>query len=150
MKFLVLNGPNLDKLGSREPSIYGYETLANIEEQLRAFGTLNNVQFEFRQTASEGDLVTLLNSSDYNWDGIILNPAAYTHYSVAIRDAIKCTSVPVVEVHLTNVFARESFRSQMVTTGSCIGQICGFGSYVYTLAAYALKNHIEKSKNGEY
>jgi len=111
MKILVLNGPNLDCLGTREPGIYGNETLQDIEEKLRCFGKANDIELLFKQTAFEGELVNILNSSNGIYDGIIFNPAAYTHYSVAIYDAIRCTRVPVVEVHLSNVFARESFRA---------------------------------------
>ena len=149
LKFLVLNGPNLNKLGTREPNVYGDKSLAAIEASIQAYGQSLGIVVECKQTASEGDIVDLLNSADRGYDGIILNPGAYTHYSIAIYDALKCTRVPTVEVHLSNVFARESFRTSMVTTSACIGQICGFGEDSYILAVSALKSLIEKSRKGQ-
>ncbi|MGH2569305.1 MAG: type II 3-dehydroquinate dehydratase [Bacteroidota bacterium] len=137
MRILVVNGPNLNLLGKREPGVYGAETLHDIETMLaRKFP---DVKFEFFQSNSEGTLVDHLQKAMGKvFDGVILNAAAYTHYSYAIRDAIAALSVPVVEVHLSNVHAREEFRHRSVIAAVCKGVVAGFGPLSYELAVRAL------------
>lgn len=134
MKILVLNGPNLNMLGVREPEIYGSRTLKDIEENLKLiFGW---VELEFFQSNSEGGIIDKLQSTDA--DGIVLNAGAYTHYSIAIHDAIKSISAPVVETHLSNIYRREEYRHKSVIAAACIGSVCGFGEDSYRLAVEAL------------
>lgn len=133
MKILVINGPNLNKLGTREPGIYGNFTLSDIEKELRS---IKEAEFSFFQSAIEGELVNAI--LDNHADGIILNAGAYTHYSYAIKDAISATPAKVVEVHISNTAAREEFRNISVISGVCNGTITGFGMGSYILAARAL------------
>ena len=143
MKFLVVNGPNLNLLGEREPDKYGTETLAQINEELKSFASQNSVEVDFFQSNIEGEIVDAIQKAKGVYDGLIINPAAYTHTSIAIRDALLATKIPTVEVHLSNVYSREEFRQTTYTTGVCIGQIAGFGGYGYKLALLALKNSIK-------
>ena len=143
MKFLVVNGPNLNLLGEREPDKYGVQTLDEINNELKNFASQNGVEVEFYQSNIEGEIVNAIQNAKGNFDGIILNPAAYTHTSVAIRDALLGTKIPTVEVHLSNVYSRDEFRQTTYTTGVCIGQIAGFGGYGYKLALLALKNSLQ-------
>ncbi len=138
MKLFIINGPNLDMLGKREPEIYGADTLESINEELARYCAQSGVQAEFYQSNSEGALVDLIHSARGNADGIVLNAGAYTHYSIAIRDAISAAEVPCVEVHLSNVHKREEFRHHSVLSAVCAGVICGFGKDVYRLAVSAL------------
>jgi 3-dehydroquinate dehydratase-2 len=133
MKILVINGPNLNKLGTREPDKYGTFTLKDIEDTLNRS---SGAEFSFFQSAIEGELVNAILDTDA--DGIILNAGAYTHYSIAIRDAIKTSSAKVIEVHITNTAAREEFRSVSVISPVVAGTITGFGIGSYILAADAL------------
>ena len=142
MKVLVVNGPNLNLLGEREPDKYGTQTLEQINQELSEFAVQYNVEIDFYQSNIEGEIVDAIQKSRENYDGIILNPAAYTHTSVAIRDALLATKMPTVEVHLSNVYSREDFRQTTYTTGVCIGQIAGFGGYGYKLALLALINSL--------
>ena len=142
MKVLVVNGPNLNMLGEREPDKYGVKTLAQINEELREFAAQNEVEVDFFQSNIEGEIVDAVQRAKGNVDAIIINPAAYTHTSVAIRDALLATKIPAVEVHLSNVYSREEFRQTTYTTGVCIGQIAGFGGYGYQLALLALINNL--------
>ncbi len=137
MRVLVLNGPNLNLLGQREPSIYGSATLSEIEESIRQRGTTLGAKVECRQSNHEGQLVDWIQSAIDNFDSIIINAGAYTHTSVAIRDAIAASKVPTVEVHLSNIYARERFRHKSLLAPVCHGQISGFGarSYLYALEA---------------
>lgn len=135
MKLLILNGPNLNMLGVREPDIYGKNTLAAVEEEIRK-RVGNRCELEFFQTNSEGGIIDKLHSTDA--DGVVLNAGAYTHYSYAIHDAIKSIPAPVVEVHLSNIHAREEYRHRSVIAAACVGSICGFGTESYILAATAL------------
>ena len=142
MKLLYLNGPNLNLLGQREPGIYGSLSLAEIEARVRSRAATTGATVEFRQSNSEGDLVTWIQEARGQWDCIVLNAAAYTHTSIAIRDAISAVKVPTIEIHLSNVHAREEFRHKSVLAAVCTGQILGFGpdSYVLALeAAYSVK-----------
>ena len=133
MKILVINGPNLNLLGKREPAIYGTTTLTDIESRLKK--RFPNVQFEFFQSNHEGALIDQLQKVfDGPFDGVVINPGAYSHYSYAIRDAIAALKTPVVEVHISNVHAREEFRRHSVVTPVCKGVVAGFGDMGYELA----------------
>ena len=140
MKILCLNGPNLNMLGTREPDKYGSTTLPEIENEIRKEATKLNIEIDFFQSNIEGELVTEIQKAKDVFDGIIINPAAYTHTSVAIRDALLAVSIPAVEIHLSNIHKREEFRHTSLTAPACIGQITGFGKYGYIMALYALHN----------
>lgn len=137
MKILVINGPNINLLGEREPDKYGKLTLDEINKQLDKLAIDNNIQLDFFQSNHEGEIVDKIQASRKEVNAILINPAAYTHTSVAIRDAIAAVSLPAVEVHISNVHAREEFRHHSYIAGVCIGQITGFGvdSYLYGLDA---------------
>ena len=137
-KILLLNGPNLALLGTREPEIYGRTTLADIVALVKDAAKTKGLSVDAFQSDVEGDLVAAIGRARGVYNGIILNPAAYTHTSVALHDAIKACGVPTVEVHLSNVYAREGFRHESLTAGVCEGQICGFGPAGYLLALEAL------------
>jgi len=137
-RILILHGPNLNLLGRREPEIYGRTTLAEIEEALDLLARELGAELHFLQANSEGELLAALHAA-MDWaDGVLINPAAYTHYSLALRDALAALSVPVVEVHLTNVFAREGFRAQSVTAPAAKGFVAGFGPQSYLLGLRGL------------
>lgn len=138
MKILIINGPNMNMVGIREPEKYGTETLDVINGKIKAFCDGEGIDVEFYQSNHEGDIVDKLHSARGNFDGIVLNAAAYTHYSYAIRDAIPITEIPVVEVHMTNVHSREEFRHNSVISAVCKGVICGFGADSYILAVKGL------------
>lgn len=136
-QIFVINGPNLNLLGTREPEIYGSETLADIEKSLS--DAFQDVRFSFFQSNKEGELIDFLHlAKKQKADGIIINAGGYTHTSVAIRDAISAVSIPTVEVHLSNVFAREDFRHHSFISAVCKGIISGFGSKSYHLAVQSL------------
>lgn len=134
MKLLVLNGVNLNLTGRRERGIYGEETPDSINAELAAFAKERGHSVDFYQSNLEGELCTAIQNAEGVYDGIVLNAGAYTHYSYAIRDAIAAVTVPVVEVHMSNVFAREEFRKKSVLTEVCRGEILGFGKKSYLLA----------------
>lgn len=136
MKILIMNGPNLNRLGTREPGIYGSSTMDACMERLRA--AFPAVEFAYFQSNSEGALIDCLQQADGEADGVVLNAGAYTHTSVALHDAIRSISVPVVEVHISNVHAREEFRHRSLIAAACRGVICGFGLASYRLAVAAL------------
>lgn len=141
MKLMVINGPNLNFLGIREPEIYGKNGIDKLNEEVRNYCKSNGHEVVFHQSNIEGEIINYIQSAyNENYDGIIINPGAYTHYSYAIYDAIKSTGIKTVEVHLSNIHSREEFRSKSVTAGACIGQICGFGPLGYILAVRALEN----------
>jgi len=142
MRVLVLHGPNLNLLGTREPGVYGKTTLGAIDRMLGALARELEVTLEARQSNVEGELVTLVQQASGSVDGIVINPAAYTHTSVAIRDAIAAVGLPTVEVHLSNVHAREDFRQRSLTAGVCIGVVTGFGAESYALGLRALVAHL--------
>lgn len=138
MKILILNGPNLNMTGKREPSIYGSETLDDINEQIKAYCTKKKCDTVFFQSNSEGDIVDEIQSFD--GDGIVINAGAYTHYSYAISDALKMKKCKKIEVHMSNVFSREEFRHHSVLSPVVDGVICGFGKNSYILAVDAIIN----------
>lgn len=137
-KILLLNGPNLALLGTREPEIYGRTTLADIVALVTDAARGKGIEVDAFQSDIEGELVSAIGRARGVYNGIIFNPAAYTHTSVALHDAIKASGVPTVEVHLSNVYAREGYRHESLTAGVCAGQICGFGPTGYILALEAL------------
>src|SRR5580698_4763654 len=137
MKVLFLNGPNLNLLGTREPEIYGRLTLADIEAKVRARAAELKVEVDFRQSNQEGELVTWIQEAKGKFAVIVINAAAYTHTSVALRDAISAVGVPAIEIHLSNIHAREEFRHKSLIAPVCRGQIAGFGMNSYILAVEA-------------
>lgn len=143
MKFLVINGPNLNMLGTREPDKYGTTTLADIEKELFAYSFELGVDIETFQSNSEGNIIDKIQQALGVFDGIVINPAAYTHTSVAIRDAISSVNIPCVEVHLTNIHAREEFRQKSLIAPVCIGQISGFKGDSYKLGLKALYDYLK-------
>jgi 3-dehydroquinate dehydratase-2 len=143
MKILVVNGPNLNLLGTREPDVYGGETLADIGKAVSDAAASMGVELDTFQSNEEGVLVTEIGESAGVYDGLIINPAAYTHTSVALRDAIKACGVPCVEVHLSNTHAREEFRHKSLTAPVCVGQIMGFGGAGYVLALQGLVKKLQ-------
>jgi len=140
MNILFLNGPNLNLLGRREPKIYGRTTLTEIEAKVRKRAAQLKATVDFRQSNLEGDLVTWIQEAHGRFDAIVLNAAAYTHTSVALRDAIAASGVPTIEIHLSNIHAREKFRHKSVIAPVCAGQISGFGPNSYILALEASVN----------
>lgn len=125
--FLILNGPNVNRLGSREPEVFGRQTLTDIETDLFQFAEALHIQLTFFQSNHEGDLIDAIHEAEEQYSGIVLNPGALSHYSYAIRDAVSSISLPVVEVHLSNLYAREEFRHQSVIAPVAKGQIVGLG-----------------------
>ena len=138
MRILYLNGPNLNLLGTREPEKYGRTTLAEIEASVRHRAGEVGASIEFRQSNVEGELVTWIQEAKGNFDWVVLNAAAYTHTSIALRDAIAAVQVPTIEIHLSNVHAREEFRHKSLIAPVCRGQITGFGVNSYLLALEAI------------
>lgn len=134
MRVLVLNGPNLNLLGTRKPEIYGTTTLADIERMMRERAAELGIEMDFMQTNYEGELVEAIQKAKGKYQYLLLNAAAYTHTSVAIRDAIEAVELPAVEIHLSNIHAREEFRHHSLIAPVCVGQICGFGAKSYLLA----------------
>lgn len=143
MKILFLNGPNLNLLGQREPEVYGRTTLSEIEAKVRERATRLGAEVEFRQSNVEGELVAWIQQAKGEVDIIVLNAAAYTHTSIAIRDAILAVGIPTIEIHLSNIYAREEFRHRSLIAAVCSGQIAGFGAYTYVLGLEAAVNVIE-------
>ena len=139
---LVLNGPNLNLLGTRQPEIYGSTTLADVEAMCAAHGEARGVHVTCRQSNHEGALVDAIHASKGTFDGLVLNAGAYTHSSIALHDAIAGTQMPVIELHLSNIHARESFRHVSYIAPVAVGMICGFGASGYTLALDAMIGHL--------
>lgn len=137
MKILFLNGPNLNLLGQREPEIYGYATLSDIETKVRERAAELKVKIDFRQSNLEGELVGWVQQAKEKFDVIVINAAAYTHTSIALRDAIAAGGVPTIEIHLSNIHAREKFRHKSLIAPVCKGQIAGFGQKSYILGLEA-------------
>lgn len=143
---LILNGPNLNLLGTRQPEVYGRETLADIEGSCKQVASGFGVMVDFRQSNHEGELVDLIHQARGTADGIIMNPGAYSHTSVAILDALLSVEIPTVEVHLSNIHQREEFRHHSYVSRAAKGVICGFGSLGYILAIQALTAELRASK----
>lgn len=146
LRVAVINGPNLNLLGVREPAIYGNESLDQIETRLAGIATEMNVTLSFFQSNGEGELVTEVQRLRGAADGAIINAGAYAHSSIALRDAFDAVSVPFVEVHLSNVHAREPERHRLVLAGRAVGVICGLGSYGYEAALRGLARHLRAAK----
>ena len=146
MKILVVNGPNMNLLGTREPEIYGKCTLEDVNRELEEFSkTIDNaIELSFFQSNHEGDIVDKIQNARDNFDGIIINPAGYTHTSIAIADAVKGINVPTVEVHLSNIASREDFRKNSFIAPNCLGQITGFKKDGYKLALIGLYNYLKQ------
>lgn len=138
MRILVIHGPNLQLLGARQPAVYGPTDLAAINEQLRRAASAGGAVLTAVQSNHEGAIVELIGRARQQYDGLLINPAAYTHTSVAIRDAVEAAGIPTVEVHLSNIYARESFRHQSLIAPVCRGQVSGFGAASYRLGLEAL------------
>ena len=141
-KILVLNGPNLNLLGKRQPEIYGKATLAEIEQKVRALAQELKVEVDFRQSNSEGELVTWIQQAVGKFGAILINPAAYTHTSLAMRDAISAVGIPVIEIHLSNIHKREPFRHHSFIAEVAVGQIVGFGLQSYLLGLKAAVEYL--------
>ncbi len=144
-KILVINGPNLNLLGVREPEVYGHGSLDELLDELRSYASQRRVELTDFQSNSEGELVDAIHEARTSVDGIVLNPGAYTHYSIAIRDAIAGVGLPVVETHLSNVHAREPFRRESVLAPVCVGVVAGFGRHSYFVALDALLRYLGDS-----
>jgi 3-dehydroquinate dehydratase II len=146
LSILVLHGPNLNLLGLREPGIYGVSTLAQIDARLVELGRLQDTAIASLQSNHEGTLVDAIHNARDRYDGIVINAGAYTHTSIAIRDAISAVQIPTVEVHLSNIYRREEFRHHSYLAAIVLGQISGFGAHSYQLGLQALIVHLQDSK----
>lgn len=145
MQILLINGPNLNMLGTREPGTYGYFTLEYIVNECAVFASKLGAQLKSMQSNCEGEIIDAIHNCFGKYDGIVINAGAYTHYSYAIRDALAAVRLPVVEVHISNIHAREEFRHKSVMAGVALGQISGFGINSYMLGIRALIEHLEKN-----
>jgi len=146
VRVLVLHGPNLNLLGVREPGVYGAASLAEIEVRLTRLAAELGVEVDFFQSNCEGALVDRVQAARGHCDGVVINPAAYTHTSIALRDALLATALPFVEVHLSNVYARESFRQKSMLADVAVGTVCGFGAASYELGLRGLAAHLEERR----
>lgn len=143
MKIMVINGPNINLLGVREPEVYGNKTYADLEGYIEEYAKQKSIEAVVLQSNSEGEIIDFIHHALGNYDAIIINPGAYTHYSYAIYDALTSVAVPSVEVHISNVHRREEFRHKSVTAPACIGQIVGLGFRGYSLAIDFLLEEVE-------
>ena len=144
MNVLVINGPNLNLVGKREPSIYGSQTIEDIQEELLTLSIELDVKLSFFQSNSEGEMIDCIQKSDGSINGILINAGAYTHTSIALRDALLGVSIPYVEVHLSNVYSREEFRHKSFLSDKAIGLICGFGAMTYQLALQGIVSYLTR------
>jgi len=149
MDILLLHGPNLQLLGSRQPEYYGQRTLADIDAALQRTAAELSCRVDCRQSNHEGELVDWIGAARGSFSGLVINPAAYTHTSVAIRDAIAATGLPAIEVHISNVHAREDFRQRSLSAPVCLGQVCGLGPAGYEWALRALHRHLSSNGQGQ-
>jgi len=144
LKIGIINGPNLNMLGKRDQKIYGDLTLEEMNHKIESFAKEECIELTIKQSNSEGEIIDSIQHFSSQVDGLIINPAAYTHYSYAIADALKDCPIPTIEVHLSDIFSREDFRRKSVTASSCVEQIAGFGYQSYILAIYALQDLLKK------
>ncbi len=144
MKLLIINGPNLNLLGQRKPEVYGQYTLKELNAFVREH--FNKIELDFFQSNHEGEIIDSIHNAMETFDGIVINPGALTHYSYSLRDAIEACTLPVIEVHLSNIAARESFRKISVISEVCSGTVSGFGAYGYVLAVQGLINQLKRTK----
>lgn len=144
LKILIVNGPNINLLGIREKDIYGNTSYEKLYEELKENAKEQSIELDIVQSNIEGEIINYIQNAIGNFDGIIINPGAYTHYSIAIYDAIKAVNIPTIEVHISNIHNREEYRRKSVTAPACIGQISGFGVYGYIMAIMGLKSHLKK------
>ena len=142
-KIIIINGPNLNLLGNREKDIYGDISLQDIEKKTKAKCKEMNMDLFFCQSNNEGELINFIQSAEEKYDGLIINPAAFTHTSVALLDALRAISKPKIEIHLSNIYNREDYRKKSITSEGVNGLICGFGSLSYILAIEAINNLIK-------
>ncbi len=143
-RVLVIHGPNLNLLGMKEPDLYGSDSLEDINRLLAEVARQHGLELEFFQSNHEGAIIDRLQAAMGSAQGILINPGGFTHYSIAIRDALSAVGLPAVEVHLSNIHAREEFRRHTVTAAVCVGQVGGFGRYSYVLGLLGLKEHLER------
>jgi len=141
-KFMVINGPNLNMLGIREPGVYGNKSYTDLEAYIEDYAAKIGVEATVLQSNSEGEIIDFIHHALGNYDGIVINPGAYTHYSYAIHDALSAVALPAIEVHISNIHKREEFRHKSVTAPACIGQICGLGFRGYLLALNYLTKEV--------
>ncbi|SVC77370.1 uncharacterized protein METZ01_LOCUS330224 [marine metagenome] len=144
-KIIIINGPNLNLLGNRESSIYGDSSLKDIEKISKIKCKELNIQLFFCQSNNEGELINFIHSAESEYDGLIINPAAFTHTSLALLDALRAISKPKIEIHLSNIYNREDYRKKSITSEGVNGLICGFGSLSYILAIEAINNLIKNN-----
>lgn len=147
MKILVIHGPNLNLLGKREPDVYGTTNLEEINILLKKEAKALGIDIDFFQSNSEGEIVTKIQEGMGNFEGMVINPGAYTHTSIAIRDAIASTGIPAAEVHISNIFKREEFRQKSFISGVAVGVVSGFGADSYILGLRGLVSHLKKESN---
>ena len=146
MDLLVINGPNLNLVGKREPSIYGSQTIEDIEEELLTLSIELDVKLSFFQSNSEGEMIDCIHESVGSIDGILINAGAYTHTSIALRDALLGVAIPYVEVHLSNIYSREEFRHKSFLSDKALGLVCGFGANSYRLAMEGIVSYLKTVK----
>ena len=144
LKIGIINGPNLNMLGKRDQNIYGNLTLEEMNHKIESFAKKEDIELTIKQSNSEGEIIDSIQHLSSQVDGLIINPAAYTHYSYAIADALRDCPIPTIEVHLSDIFSREDFRRKSVTGSACIEQIAGFGYQSYILAIYALQDLLKE------
>ena len=144
MDLLLINGPNLNLVGQREPSIYGSQTLEDIQEELISLATELDARLQFFQSNSEGEMIDCIQKSVDSADGILINAGAYTHTSIALRDALLGVAIPFVEVHLSNIYSREEFRHKSFLSDKALGLVCGFGANSYLLALQGIVSYLKR------